>query len=130
MMQPDTSISLTPNETKLVLSTLGVACALALKIAWAKAKSFEEVAERTRAIDQTLHGDPKASEPNGLVRKLNSVAKKIEEHAGKFEDHVESDERWREEAQRLSTARNNDLQKTLLNIESRLPVKSRRRAAQ
>lgn len=116
----DTSVSLTANETKFVLSLLGIVIAVFLRMAWAKAKSFGEIAERTRAIDQTLHGDPKAHEPNGLVRKLNHVATKIDEHATQFAEHVASDELWRKEARDLAHRRNSELQVSLTQIDNRL----------
>ena len=116
----DTATALTPNETKGMLSLLGLAVAVFLRIAWQKAKSFEEVAERTRAIDQTLHGDPKAREPNGLVRKLNHVAGKLDTLAGHFEKHVSDEAQQVLDGNRLRTEANNRLHDRLNTMDDKL----------
>ena len=125
----DTSIALTVNETRVVLSVLGVCMAAFLRIAWSKAKSFAEVAERTRAIDQTLHGDPKAHEPNGLVRKLSHVATKVDGLSNHFERHVTEEATQMLERNRLLNEANNKLHTRLLGIEDRLPGKRKPRSA-
>lgn len=123
----DTSVSLTANETKFVLSLLGIVIAVFLRVAWAKAKSFGEIAERTRAIDQTLHGDPKAHEPNGLVRKLNHVATRVDTLASHFEKHVTDEAQQVVEGNRLRNEANNKLHLRLTSIEGKLESPRRRK---
>ena len=129
MQATDTSIALSVNETRAVLSILGVCLAAFLRIAWSKAKSFAEVAERTRASDQTLHGDPKAHEPNGLVRKLNHVATRVDGLSVHFERHVAEEATQIVERNRLLNEANNKLHTRLLGIEDRLPGKRKPRSA-
>ena len=125
----DASVQLTANETRMVLAFCGLCVAVLLRIAWARAKANDEVRDRVRAIDITLHGDEKAREPNGLVRKLNHVGTRLDTLASHFEKHVTEEAAAVIEGNRLRTDWNNKLHTRLNDIEDRLPKKRKPRSA-
>ena len=70
MILQETSISLTPTETKAVLSLLGIAVAMALWALKVVVRAFIEMRDQGRDIKHAVFGDPKASPKNGLIRTL------------------------------------------------------------
>lgn len=76
--------------------------------------------DKVRSIWTALYGEHDARTPNGLVRKVTSMATKLDEHGAAFEAHVRSDEQWRTEARDLANKRNGELQVRLGQIDDKL----------
>lgn len=124
----DAALTLTAGETKLVLSFAALCVGLFIRMGWMKAKAFEDVAKRTQAIDQALHGDPEVpvDQRNGLVKKFNHVATKVDTLASHFEKHVTDEAAQVIEGNRLRNEANNKLHLRLTSIEDKLPDRRRK----
>ena len=126
MILQETSISLTPTETKAVLSLLGIAVAMALWALKVVVRAFIEMRDQGRDIKHAVFGDPKASPKNGLIRTLDAHGTSLRELSETFTEHVAKEMAWQEHTSTTLNTKHNEFHRLLNDIESRLPQKPKR----
>ena len=118
MMQPDTSLSLTANESKFVLSVLGLVTCIFLWAIKVALRVFFEMRDTLRDAKHALWGDPKAQPPNGVLRKFTEHVERVTQLGDDFKTHVETEEQWQREMYRAVHDWNETAQAALAHATS------------
>ena len=106
------AVTLSATETKVVIGIFTVISGAALWLFQLLVRVAIKMWRQVQKFDVALFGDPKALNPNGIIRKFNA--------------HCDAEEVWKTRAIELSTKRHDEAMQMLKQIEEQLPERRRK----